>query len=1346
MADKLTSAFKAAKAIIKGGDDAPAVNRIDMSFKDVTKRVPELTEAANMLARNELTTAQYDAMVRRLKPVTPYNFVPQPATAKDAMRALNEGKRQQFGKASEMTAGEQADLRLDIPAYKDHGVWVNSIHRKNQPTVYGSTSSVKNATMIGAPDKALKVAQGAPKAPFAVIRGDWNPMDEAAAVENAQKYLNHPEWKQVGYDPERHGFFYDRASMAPVLGAEEVIQIGPLVLAKNPKYGKLEDFPFKQGGLAHFEKGGRAGAFMSGLKALSKLADDVPPPPPHWAVHGLPRVPLPPPVSLANKERMLAESMEKRRMYHGTRHKPQVLHGQTGTSQPLTEYDWQGNVVTAKPMPPIPEEGLNSIMPSQRRGLIFTTPDPEFASDYASGFGGSTLGGGQVYPVRVHTKNPFDYENPEHVKAVADAMRYGKESTPLSIAQDATREDMLHALRTGDWAYIEDPEVLNTIRRLGFDGAYMREADTKNLGVFRPEQVKSDIGNIGTYDVTNPDMTKRNGGLAHADKSLHMQVGGLGTLARLGKSGTTLSKADVATLRARGLGVPGVDFADPFLPPSMRMSEALGNVGAEGKILNFTEADRSRVFGPNRGGVGFSTLQHYSEPHKQAGSVWGFGKQSVAQKKINQTDPDNTIWTTYAGSPDQHKSNTVVVKDAVQTLQDANRKGTVNPKQLALINDRIRLATDKNGKPLFSEGFDITDPKAMDYATTFDRRSAISDALLGVGVKKPMISKEFKAENPGVKWSDDSNISGILTRETDPVLVGANTFDVGPNLFTMEKNIIHRPDLNEAFPYQVTGQDLGMRFEPAPFRYAATDFMGKKGYGPNDLINAWALSRGNPRQFVSDKYLTNLQKEGYKDGGDVSKSFDQRLKEAIGKHMAEGGEVSQPAIKMPITSLRQLQKFDEGGAAYGNQPMMRAAQNIRERRGIESPEKQQEFSDKVSAAIRKRAGEQYEKEKATLSTPAGRRDTAMGVVANTLGTVPDLFNLGLEGADLLASQVPAFSRPESVMNPQGSRVAASPMASERPYGGSRQWREAFQGAGLMGDDGAPVTEFVGSMLAPAAIAKAPRAIEGGLNAATAAARRPFIPATITTEAVAPDLAKFKSRDWQDLATKKMIGEEGVVPMDVMGGRRTTHRPGQGVYLNDDKVLELNPMIGIDVPGAGNLSKNRALRADIATAGGELNQEAMAAHRFVPMATNQIRDASAMMISGPGGRALTRDEVIRLGDSLPGMIVTHSPRTGGVMVAPFEMQKGKIPAEFLEAQKVANMMFGKKADIRYGKAEPNKDLMYMHRSTYAEEGARPPSPESQAMRTRLKKMERVLQPSGLRGGLSQARPSPASSAD
>lgn len=229
----------------------PMVNRLNMSFKDVTKRVPELTQAAQGLVRGDLTAEDYDRLVQLYKPVTPYNFVPEPARPEDALQALTENKRPMFGKTNEIQAGERADLRLDIPAYRDHGVWVNSIHRKDAPTVYGSVSSVRNAQMIGSPDKALKVATGeTPKAPFAVIRGEWNPISEEEAVKAAQQYLNHPDWRQVGYDPERHGYFYDRATMQPILGAEEVIQIGPLVLARKPKVGEKSEQKYREGGLS----------------------------------------------------------------------------------------------------------------------------------------------------------------------------------------------------------------------------------------------------------------------------------------------------------------------------------------------------------------------------------------------------------------------------------------------------------------------------------------------------------------------------------------------------------------------------------------------------------------------------------------------------------------------------------------------------------------------------------------------------------------------------------------------------------------------------------------------------------------------------------------------------------------------------------------------------------------------------------------------------------------------------------------------------------------------------------------------------------------------------------------
>jgi hypothetical protein len=277
--------------------------------------------------------------------------------------------------------------------------------------------------------------------------------------------------------------------------------------------------------------------------------------------------------------------------------------------------------------------------------------------------------------------------------------------------------------------------------------------------------------------------------------------------------------------------------------------------------------------------------------------------------------------------------------------------------------------------------------------------------------------------------------------------------------------------------------------------------------------------------------------------------------------------------------------------------------------------------------------------------------------------------------------------------------------------------------GMINEDEYPLAEILGGFAAPYALAKAPRAIEGGLNSVTAAARRPFTPATLTTEAVSPDLAKFKNPAFQDYTTKQMIGEGSAVPMTTMGGRQTSQTKGQGVYLNDAGELEKNPMVGVNIPRAGNLATNKGLRADIATAGQELGQEAMAAHRFVPMATNQIKDASAMMIRGQGGRPLTNKEVMAMANELPGMIVTHSPANGGLMVAPYSMTKGQIPQDFLSAQSVARKVLGKDASIQFGKADEKKDLMYMMRHQYAEEGGRGTSQGAQDIRNKLKRMDK-----------------------
>jgi len=369
----------------------------------------------------------------------------------------------------------------------------------------------------------------------------------------------------------------------------------------------------------------------------------------------------------------------------------------------------------------------------------------------------------------------------------------------------------------------------------------------------------------------------------------------------------------------------GAQYADPLEPATMRMSEALGNAGAEGKTLNFTEADRSRVFGSNRGGVGFSGLQHYSLPHKEANTVWGFGKKSVAEKKVKQNDPEKSLITTFVGSPTQHKSNSVVIGDAIKEFQKSVKQGDVPREQIMLMNKRLNEITDaKTGAKVFEDGFDLTDPSALSVANTFSRRAAVGDVMLGLGVKGPMSRLDFKKKFPNTKFVDGSNIENILKRETDPDLVNAGTYDVGNRLFVMDGKIIERPDLNEAFPSQVTGYDLGMKYQLVPPNKAMRDFYKArenrldKNQKPSP-VSYYDLARAEPSQFVDEDYLTFLQKEGYKKGGAVedfdakvdkliqNHHFDNHVDKRIKEHFAKGGDV-----KLARTSLRMA-----GGGMLG---------------------------------------------------------------------------------------------------------------------------------------------------------------------------------------------------------------------------------------------------------------------------------------------------------------------------------------------------------------------------------------------------------------------------------------------
>ena len=100
--------------------------------------------------------------------------------------------------------------------------------------------------------------------------------------------------------------------------------------------------------------------------------------------------------------------------------------------------------------------------------------------------------GPNIMPVYVRTTNPFDFANPEHVASLK-----------------AIYPDLPELNRT---SRLELPEVQDAIKKAGFDAFYTAEGGNRNIGLFQPTQLKSAIGNQGTYDVTNPLISKKDGG------------------------------------------------------------------------------------------------------------------------------------------------------------------------------------------------------------------------------------------------------------------------------------------------------------------------------------------------------------------------------------------------------------------------------------------------------------------------------------------------------------------------------------------------------------------------------------------------------------------------------------------------------------------------------------------------------------------------------------------------------------------------------------------------------------------------------------------------------------------
>lgn len=224
----------------------------------VTERNPVMESKAAEVKEGLAEVGEFRKIADEQKPVRVWDEVPEPATYEDMFFALDAKKRTKpfLGYDLEVEDGVRTTSRLDIPAYTGFDTWVVTLKGGKDfaegSTAYAPAVRLKNVDLFQDKPKqmkSLKIAAGAGKGPHAVMEGDYVKESVESTYKAAQQAIKDEDWVQVGYDPTRRGFFYDRKTMEPVVSAEEVLQVGPLVLAKGAKKGKAEDFEFNAGGL-----------------------------------------------------------------------------------------------------------------------------------------------------------------------------------------------------------------------------------------------------------------------------------------------------------------------------------------------------------------------------------------------------------------------------------------------------------------------------------------------------------------------------------------------------------------------------------------------------------------------------------------------------------------------------------------------------------------------------------------------------------------------------------------------------------------------------------------------------------------------------------------------------------------------------------------------------------------------------------------------------------------------------------------------------------------------------------------------------------------------------------------
>ena len=174
----------------------------------------------------------------------------KPPSEADAKEALYESKRPFWGIHRGIDEGSPVGVRIDIPAYTQNGIYVQTVHKPATPGNVGDRIGYDNAVRLSGPVRffvkegsddiksgALAIKENrAKKHPIATVEGNYTRDRSTPSDINS--------WTAVGMNPAKHSYFYDKLTGEPVTGGSESYSVGNTVFVKDPVYGSKGDYRY----------------------------------------------------------------------------------------------------------------------------------------------------------------------------------------------------------------------------------------------------------------------------------------------------------------------------------------------------------------------------------------------------------------------------------------------------------------------------------------------------------------------------------------------------------------------------------------------------------------------------------------------------------------------------------------------------------------------------------------------------------------------------------------------------------------------------------------------------------------------------------------------------------------------------------------------------------------------------------------------------------------------------------------------------------------------------------------------------------------------------------------------